>query len=57
MNDFARIHWLRVLIGGLLAEVSVIAVVIPVFLLFGERAVPYAALSGSLAMCFCSLRG
>jgi hypothetical protein len=36
MNNFARIHWLRVLIGGFLAEVSVIAVVIPVFLLFGS---------------------
>jgi len=52
MNNLARIHWLRVLIGGFLAEVSVIAVVIPVFLLFGQRAVPYAALSGSLVMCF-----
>jgi Na+-transporting NADH:ubiquinone oxidoreductase subunit NqrB len=52
MNNFARIHWLRVLIGGFLAEVSVIAVVIPVFLLFGQRAVSYAALSGSLVMCF-----
>ena len=52
MSTFARIHWVRVLIGGFLAEVSVIAVVIPVFLLFGQYAVSYAALSGSLVMCF-----
>jgi hypothetical protein len=52
MNSGATIHWLRVLIGGFLAEASVIAVVIPVFLLFGQRAVAYAALSGSLVMCF-----
>jgi hypothetical protein len=51
MNNGARIHWVRVLIGGFLAETSVIAVVIPVFLLFGQRAVA-AALSGSLVMCF-----
>ena len=43
---------MRIVIGGFLAEVSVIAVVIPVLLLFGQRAVAYAALSGSLVMCF-----
>jgi putative membrane protein (TIGR04086 family) len=52
MNDGTRIHWVRVLTGGFLAEASVIAVVIPVLLLFGQRAVAYAALSGSLVMCF-----
>ena len=52
MNTLGRIHWARVLIGGFLAEASVFAVVIPVFLLFGQRAVSYAALSGSLVMCF-----
>ena len=52
MNNLTRIHWWRVLLGGFLAEVSVIAVVIPVFLLFGQRAVSYAALSGSPVMCF-----
>ena len=52
MNNGARIHWVRILIGGFLAEASVIAVVIPVLLLFGQRAVAYAALSGSLVMCF-----
>jgi hypothetical protein len=59
MNNLTGIHWLRVLIGGFLAEVSVIAVavVIPVFLLFGQRAVSYAALPGSLVMCFFLLCG
>ena len=52
MNNSAKIHWVRILIGGFLAEVSVIAVVIPTLLLFGQRAVPYVALSGSLVMCF-----
>jgi hypothetical protein len=52
MNTSARIHWVRVLIGGFLAEASVFAVVIPVFFLFGQRAVAYAALTASLVMCF-----
>jgi len=52
MNNSTRLHWVRILIGGFLAEASVIAVVIPVLLLFGQRAVAYAALSGSLVMCF-----
>jgi putative membrane protein (TIGR04086 family) len=52
MNNLARIHWVRVLIGGFLAEVSVIAIVIPVFLLFGQRALPYAAVPASPVMCF-----
>jgi putative membrane protein (TIGR04086 family) len=52
MNNLARIHSVRVLIGGFLAEVSVIAVVIPVFFLFGERALPYAAVPASLVSCF-----
>ncbi|HWY08562.1 MAG TPA: TIGR04086 family membrane protein [Candidatus Acidoferrales bacterium] len=52
MNTHARIHWLRILLGGFLAEVSVIAVVIPVSLLFGKQAVPYAALLASLLSCF-----
>jgi len=52
MNNGARIHWVGILIGGFLAEASVIAVVIPALLLFGQRAVAYVALSGSLVMCF-----
>ncbi len=52
MNNSAKIHWVRILIGGFLAEASVIAVVIPTLLLSGQRAVAYVALSGSLVMCF-----
>jgi hypothetical protein len=52
MNTSARIHWLRVLLGGFLAEVSLIALVIPVSLLFGKQTVPYVALLGSLLTCF-----
>ena len=52
MNNVTKIHWVRVLIGGVLAEVSVIAVVINVFFLFGQRALPYAAVPASPVMCF-----
>ena len=43
MNITARIHWLRILLGGFLAEVSVIALVIPISLLFGKQTGPYVA--------------
>jgi hypothetical protein len=37
MSTSAGIRWLRVLFGGFLAEVLVIALVIPVSLLFGKN--------------------
>jgi len=46
------IQWTRVLIGGFLAEVSVVAVVIPFFLIFGRHVLLYVAPLASLAMCF-----
>jgi putative membrane protein (TIGR04086 family) len=52
VNHPAGIHWLRILLGGFLAEVSVIALVIPVSLLFGKQTIPYTALLGSLLGCF-----
>ena len=52
MNHPAGIHWLRILLGGFLAEVSVIALVIPVSLLFGKQTIPSTALLGSLLACF-----
>jgi len=52
MNTSKRIHWIRVLIGGLLAEASVFAVVIPVFRISGQHALLYAAPLASLVMCF-----
>jgi hypothetical protein len=52
MNTSTRIHWIRVLIGGFLAEASVFVVVIPVFKISGPHALVYAAPSASLVMCF-----
>jgi putative membrane protein (TIGR04086 family) len=52
MNTLGRIRWVRVLVGGFLAEVSVFVVVIPVYLTVGQRGVSYAALAGSLVCCF-----
>ncbi len=52
MNTSTRIHWIRVLIGGFLAEASVFAIVIPVFRIAGQHALLYAAPSASLVMCF-----
>jgi hypothetical protein len=52
MNTSIRIHWARVLIGGFLAEASVFVTVIPVFMIWGQHALLYAAPSASLVMCF-----
>jgi hypothetical protein len=52
MNTSAKFHWVRVLIGGFLAEVSVFVLVIPVSLLFGRHALLYAAPVASLLTCF-----
>jgi putative membrane protein (TIGR04086 family) len=52
MNTSARIHWVRVLIGGFLAELSVFVVVIPVLLLFGQHPLLYVAPAASLVACF-----
>lgn len=52
MNRSAGIRWLRILLGGFLAEVSVIALVILLSLLFGKQTIPSTALFGSLLGCF-----
>ena len=52
MNTSVGIRWLRVLLGGFLAEVLVIALVIPLSLLFGKNVLPYAAPLASLLACF-----
>ena len=52
MSSSTRIHWIRVLIGGFLAETSVFVAVIPVFKLAGQHALLYAAPAASLVMCF-----
>src|SRR5260370_3513259 len=52
MSASGRIHWIRVLIAGVLAEASVFVVVIPVFKLSGQHALLFAAPAASLVMCF-----
>ena len=47
-----NIHWGRSLLGGFLAELAVFIIVIPVYLLLGQRALLYAAPAASLVMCF-----
>jgi putative membrane protein (TIGR04086 family) len=52
MNTSAGIRWLRILLGGFLAEVLVIALVIPISLLFGKNTLTYSAPAASLLACF-----
>jgi putative membrane protein (TIGR04086 family) len=47
-----RIHWIRVLIGGFLAEGCLILLVLPVALKFGQHPLLYLAPAGSLVTCF-----
>ena len=50
--NIAGIRWMRVLIGGFLAEASVFVVVIPIFVKFGQHPLLYVAPVASLVMCF-----
>ncbi|HXL21955.1 MAG TPA: hypothetical protein VOA78_05785 [Candidatus Dormibacteraeota bacterium] len=52
MNSSIKFHWVRVLIGGFLSEVSVIVLVIPISLLFGQHVLLYVAPLASLVTCF-----
>jgi putative membrane protein (TIGR04086 family) len=54
MSTSAGIHWLRVLLGGFLAEVSVIALILPIALLAGKNTLTYSAPAASLLACFVS---
>jgi putative membrane protein (TIGR04086 family) len=47
-----RIHWARILLGGLLAEVALILAIVPLGLRFGDHFLHYAAPPGSFVMCF-----
>jgi putative membrane protein (TIGR04086 family) len=47
-----KIHWIRTLIGGFLAEALLILIVIPINMKFGQHALLYVAPVGSLATCF-----
>jgi len=52
MDTPGGIHWLRVLLAGFLAEVLVIALVLPLALLLGKNTLPYTAPAASLLACF-----
>jgi len=47
-----RIHWGRILLGGLLAEVALILAIVPLGLRFGDRFLHDTAPPGSFLMCF-----
>ncbi len=46
-----QMHWVRVLIGGFLAEALLILIVIPINLKFGQHPLLYVAPVGSLVTC------
>jgi putative membrane protein (TIGR04086 family) len=52
MNSYGGIRWLRVLLAGFLAEVLVIALVIPFALLLGKNTLTYTAPVASFLACF-----
>ncbi len=47
-----KIHWVRILIGGFLAEALLILMVIPVAMKFGQHPLLWLAPVGSLLTCF-----
>ena len=48
----ARIHWIRIFLGGLLAEVALILAIVPLGLRLGDNFLHYTAPPGSFIMCF-----
>lgn len=51
MTD-TRIHWARIVLGGLLAEVALILAIVPLGLRFGDNFLHYTAPPGSFVTCF-----
>ena len=47
-----RIHWGRIVLGGLLAEVALILAIVPLGLRLGDKFLHYTAPPGSFVMCF-----
>lgn len=47
-----KIHWVRVLVGGFLAEALLIAIVIPIQMKWGQPPLLWVAPLGSLLLCF-----
>lgn len=52
MADSAKMHWGRLLLGGLLAEASVFGIVFPTLHFFGQKAFLASILIASAAMPF-----
>jgi putative membrane protein (TIGR04086 family) len=48
----AKIHWGRILLGGLLAEAALILAIVPLGLRLGENFLHYTAPPGSFITCF-----
>src|SRR5260370_6827165 len=48
----SRIHWIRILLGGLLAEVALILAIVPLGSRLGDNFLHYTAPPGSFVMCF-----
>jgi putative membrane protein (TIGR04086 family) len=48
----SRIHWIRIFLGGLLAEVALILAIVPLGLRLGDNFLHYTAPPGSFIMCF-----
>jgi hypothetical protein len=54
-DDAARakgVHWVRILIGGFLAEALLVLIVIPINMKFGQTPLLWIAPVGSLVTCF-----
>lgn len=51
MNS-TTIHWVRILLGGLLAEVALILAIVPLGLRLGDTFLYYTAPPGSFLFCF-----
>ena len=51
MSD-SRMHWGRIVMGGLLAEVALILAIVPLGLRLGESFLHYTAPPGSFLTCF-----
>ncbi len=47
-----RIHWIRIVLGGLFAEVALILAIVPIGLRLGENFLHYTAPPGSFITCF-----
>ena len=46
-----KMHWIRILVGGFLAEALLIVAVLPVAMKWGQQPLLYLAPAGSLVLC------